>query len=139
MRRALRDINRKAADTWEDAEIDALAHLCFPEPYRVKIRTNNACERLNAELKRRARVVQAFPSAERALRLLGAVCEQQDQDRQTTRRFMGMGSLKPMPEDGRRAEDLSRIGCDEDLERSARVIIAGALDNLDRSEMPMAA
>ena len=136
---ALRDINQKAADTWEDAEIDALAHLCFPEPHRVKIRTNNACERLNAELKRRARVVQAFPSAESAIRLLGAVCEQQDQDWQTTRRFMGMGSLKPMLEDGWKAEDLAHIRCDEELERSARVIITRALDNLNHSEMSMAA
>ena len=119
--------------------MDALAYLCFPEPHRLKIRTNNACERLNAELKRRARVVQAFPSAESALRVLGAVCEQLDQDWQTTRRFMGMGSLKPMLEDGWKAEDLAHIRCDEDLERSARVIITGALDNLNHSETPMAA
>ena len=36
------------------------------------------CERLNCEIKRRARVVQVFPSAKSLIRLVGAVCCDQD-------------------------------------------------------------
>ena len=44
----------------------------------MQVRTNNVCERTNAELKRRARVVQAFPSNESLKRLVDAVCCEQN-------------------------------------------------------------
>ena len=59
---------------------DALAHLDFPAEHRRRIRTNNVQERMNREIKRRSRVVQVFPSTESVLRLVGAVCAEQDED-----------------------------------------------------------
>ena len=53
----------------EGAEADALAYLDFPEAHRRRIRTNNVQERCNREIKRRARVVQSFPSEEALVRL----------------------------------------------------------------------
>ena len=45
----------------------------FPQEHWKKIRTNNAAERLNQEIKRRTRVARLFPSAESCLRLATAV------------------------------------------------------------------
>lgn len=62
-----------------DAAPAALAYLDFPREHRNWIRTNNVQERMNAEMKRRARVVQVFPSVEALVRLVGAVrCDQDD-------------------------------------------------------------
>lgn len=63
----------KAARVLEDAERDALAYLSFPKAHWRKLRTNNVQERANAEIKRRTRVVQTFPSRESAIRLVGAL------------------------------------------------------------------
>lgn len=58
----------------EDAEPSALAYLDFPREHAVWVRTNNVCERMNCEVKRRTRVVQVFPSFDSLVRLVGAVC-----------------------------------------------------------------
>lgn len=63
----------RAAALVADAEADALAYLDFPAQHWQKVRTNNAMERANREIKRRTRVVQTFPSRESLLRLVGAV------------------------------------------------------------------
>lgn len=64
----------------EGAEADALAYLDFPEVHRRRIRTNNMQERANREVKRRARVVQSFPSEEALIRPAGAVCCEASED-----------------------------------------------------------
>lgn len=63
----------KAAGLLEEAEADALAYLGFPHAHRRRLRTDNVQERANRELKRRSRVVQAFPSRRSLIRMLGAV------------------------------------------------------------------
>ena len=69
----------KAARLLEEAEPDALAYLDFPASHWKRLRTNNLQERTNREIKRRARVVQVFPSVASLERLAGAVmCEQDD-------------------------------------------------------------
>lgn len=45
----------------------------LPEAYRRKLRTSNACEALNSQIKRRTRVVGLFPSEESLQRLVTAV------------------------------------------------------------------
>jgi len=45
----------------------------LPEAHRRKLRTSNACETLNSQIKRRTRVVGLFPSEESLLRLVTAV------------------------------------------------------------------
>ncbi|WP_160327079.1 transposase [Tractidigestivibacter scatoligenes] len=55
-----------------------VAYLSSTREHRVRVRTNKVCERANAELKRRARVVQAFPSNESPMRLVGAACCEQN-------------------------------------------------------------
>lgn len=55
------------------AEADALQYLSLPPERWRRVRTNNVQERANREIKRRCRSVQAFPSRESLLRLVGAV------------------------------------------------------------------
>ena len=81
----------------EDAEADALAYLDFPAEHRRRIRTSNVQERMNREIKRRSRVVQVFPSPESMLRLVGAVCAEQDED-WSSRRYISPESMLRLAE-----------------------------------------
>lgn len=85
-------MSARAGARLEEAEADALAYLDFPAEHRRRIRTNNVQERMNREIKRRSRVVQVFPSAESMLRLVGAVCAEQDED-WSSRRYISPESM----------------------------------------------
>ena len=52
---------------------------------------------MNREMKRRSRVVQVFPSPESMLRLVGAVCAEQDED-WSSRRHISPESMRRLPE-----------------------------------------
>lgn len=60
-----------ALATLEAGFDDATAALALPEPYRRRLRTSNAMERLNEEVRRRERVIRIFPNRASAMRLLG--------------------------------------------------------------------
>ena len=85
-----------ASRVLEDAEVDALAYLSFPREHRIKIRTNNVQERMNCELKRRAKVVQTFPSTGSVLRLLGGIVDEVNADWASENLFMSKESLRPV-------------------------------------------
>jgi len=76
----------KAAALLVEAEDEILAHMAFPEAHRRRIHSTNPLERLNAELKRRSKVVGVFPNANAVERLLGAVLMEQDGDWQAADR-----------------------------------------------------
>ena len=57
-----------------------MAVMTLPEPYRRRLRSTNGLERLNREVRRRERVIGIFPSVESALRLLGALLMEQDDE-----------------------------------------------------------
>ena len=59
---------KKVADSIEET----LTYCDFPSEHWVKIRTNNVIERMNREIRRRARVVGAFPDGNSALMLVCA-------------------------------------------------------------------
>ena len=71
------------------------AYLAFPREHRHWIRTNNVSERMNCEIKRRTRVVQVFPSAASLVRLVGAVCCDQNDAWACERNFIDSRSLEP--------------------------------------------
>ena len=59
---------------WAEENIpEGFAVFDLPEAYRRKLRTSNACETLNSQIKRRTRVVGLFPSEESLERLVTAV------------------------------------------------------------------
>lgn len=62
----------KAAQCVEDGVEETLAYMSFPSEHWRKIRTNNPLERIMREIRRRTRVVGAFPDGHSALMLVAA-------------------------------------------------------------------
>lgn len=113
------------ADLLDGAFGDATAYLAFPREHWRWVRTNNVQERMNAEIKRRTRVVQVFPSAESLLRLVGAVCCDQNDAWACERNFIdartlaeGYGS-EPLPADPDGAARVLRL-VEEAFDRARR-------------------
>jgi len=70
---ALKNLKLKeAAKKVEDSVEETLTYMAFPFEHWTRIRTNNAIERLNREIRRRTRVVGAFPDGNSALMLVCA-------------------------------------------------------------------
>ncbi len=59
----------KSADTAESFRFSLWNYRAFPREHWRRIRTTNGLERINKELKRRTRVVGAFPSDQSFMRL----------------------------------------------------------------------
>jgi putative transposase len=79
-----------AIATLERGFDDATAVLALPRPYRKRLRTVNGQERLNEEVRRRERVIRIFPNRQSAIRLLGALLMEQDEQWSTGKRYFGM-------------------------------------------------
>lgn len=62
----------EAAKKVADGIEETLTYCDFPSEHWVKIRTNNVIERMNREIRRRTRVVGAFPDGNSALMLVCA-------------------------------------------------------------------
>ena len=62
----------EAAKKVEQGVDETLTYMNFPMEHWLKIRSNNAIERLNREIRRRTRVVGAFPDGNSALMLVCA-------------------------------------------------------------------
>ncbi|KPK67264.1 hypothetical protein AMJ82_10990 [candidate division TA06 bacterium SM23_40] len=79
---------------WLEAEgPETLAVFSFPEAHRRRIRTTNGQERLHQEIRRRTRVVRIFPHRASCLRLVSALCQEQDEEWMTGRRYLDMSLL----------------------------------------------
>ena len=117
-----------ASRVLEDAEVDALAYLSFPREHRAEIRTNNVQERMNCELKRRAKVVQTFPSTESVLRLLGGIVDEADADWASENLFMSRESLRPVLGLERAENRIEGFAPSEEVRARAEVIMMVALD-----------
>ena len=63
---------REAAMVVRDGYAETLTYTRFPREHWRRIRTNNAIERLNREIRRRTRVVGTFPDGRSALMLVTA-------------------------------------------------------------------
>jgi putative transposase len=59
-------------------------------PHWRRIRTTNGLDRLNQEIKRRARVVRNFPNREACLRLVTALVVEHSEEWVTGRRYLDM-------------------------------------------------
>ncbi len=62
----------KAAEVVEQGHDETLSYYGFPEEHWLRIRTNNPLERILREVRRRTRVVGAFPDGQSALMLVAA-------------------------------------------------------------------
>ena len=85
-----------AAKTVRDGVAETLTYTNFPMQHWVRIRTNNAIERLNREIRRRTRVVGTFPGGRSALMLVAARCKYVAESGWGTRRYLDVSMLKEM-------------------------------------------
>jgi putative transposase len=93
---AWRDTHPKIADAIDESVEECLTVLHFPAGHRLFLRTNNALERFNQEIKRRTRVVRIFPNEASCLRLVSALCVETSEVWMTNRRFLDMDGLAEM-------------------------------------------
>jgi transposase-like protein len=84
----------KAAELVQISVRETLAYLAFPREHWLRIRTNNPLERLNREIKRRTRVVGAFPDGESALVLVAARLRHMAGTKWGTRRYLNMDKFR---------------------------------------------
>lgn len=83
----------KAAELVEASILETLAYYAFPEEHWRRIRTNNPLERIMREIRRRTRVVGAFPDGQSALNLAAARLRHIAGTRWSTKRYMDMDLL----------------------------------------------
>jgi len=84
----------KAAEIVENGIEETLSYMDFPQTHWRKIRTNNPLERLMREIRRRTRVVGAFPDGNSALMLVCARLRYVAGTKWGLRRYMNMELLK---------------------------------------------
>jgi transposase-like protein len=84
---------RKAAELVEQGVAETLTYYAFPEPHWRRIRTNNPLERIIREIRRRTRVVGAFPDGESALNLAAARLRHIAGTHWSTRRYLDLQPL----------------------------------------------
>ena len=84
----------KAAELVETAGPETLAYYAFPEEHWRRIRTNNPLERIMREIRRRTRVVGAFPDGNSALNLAAARLRHIAGTRWSTKRYLNMELLR---------------------------------------------
>ena len=75
------------------AEDDVLAYLGYPQDHWKSISTTNPIERVNAEIDRRAKVVDIFPNTAALLRLATSVLQEQHDEWQDGRRHFSQQSM----------------------------------------------
>ena len=84
----------KAAELVEGGVRETLAYYAFPEEHWRRIRTNNPLERILREIRRRTRVVGAFPNGQSALNLAAARLRHVAGTEWSTKRYLSMDFLK---------------------------------------------
>ena len=84
----------KAAELVETGIAETLAYYTFPEAHWRRVRTNNPLERILREIRRRSRVVGAFPDGQSALNLAAARLRYIAGSEWSTKRYLNMELLK---------------------------------------------
>lgn len=87
---------QKAAKVVESGVEETLTYMGFPSQHWTRIRTNNTLERLNREIKRRTKVVGAFPDGEAALMLVCARLRYVAGNSWGVKKYLNMEHLKSM-------------------------------------------
>ena len=80
----------KATSLLDESFADIAAVFSLPEAYRKRLRTSNAIERLNEELRRRERVIRIFPNEDSLIRLMGAVLIEQHEKWESGKKYFDM-------------------------------------------------
>lgn len=89
----------KAAAVVGDGVAETFTYYRFPREHWRRIRTNNPMERIMREIRRRTRVVGAFPDGESALMLVAARLRHISGTKWSYRRYLDVALLKEMEEE----------------------------------------
>jgi putative transposase len=89
----------KAARIVREGVEETLSYMAFPMEHWRQIRTNNPLERIMREIRRRTRVVGAFPDGRSALMLVAARLRHIAGTRWGTRRYLDMERLREQEQD----------------------------------------
>ena len=84
----------EAARVVREGSPETLAYTAFPREHWRRIRTNNAIERLNREIRRRTRVVGTFPDGRSALMLVTARLKYVAESEWGSRRYLDVTLLE---------------------------------------------
>lgn len=90
---------KEAAKKVEEGIEETLTYMDFPAQHWLKIRTNNVIERMNREIRRRTRVVGAFPDGKSALMLVCARLRYVSGKEWGTKRYLCMKYLTEASDD----------------------------------------
>ncbi len=89
----------RAADLVDGHVGETLTYYAFPDSHWVKLRTNNPLERIMREIRRRTRVVGAFPDGKSCLNLAAARLRHIAGTKWSTRKYLNMDPLNAMKND----------------------------------------
>lgn len=89
----------KVAELVEASALETLTYYAFPDAHWRRIRTNNPLERIMREIRRRTKVVGAFPDGESALNLAAARLRHIAGSRWGLRRYLDMKPLYAQSEE----------------------------------------
>jgi transposase-like protein len=84
---------KEAAEKLEKGIEETLTYMDFPREHWTRIRTNNGIERIMLEIRRRTRVVGAFPDGNSALMLVCARLRHVSANKWGEKRYLTMGLL----------------------------------------------
>ena len=85
---------KEAAKVVHEGFAETLAYCEMPREHWRRIRTNNAIERLNREIRRRTRVIGTFPDGKSALMLVAARLKYVADSEWGSRRYLDASLLK---------------------------------------------
>lgn len=86
----------EAAKKVEDAASETLSYMDFPREHWRRIRSNNAMERINREIRRRTRSIGAFPDGQSALMLVCAKLRHIEQSEWGQKTYLNMEHLEEL-------------------------------------------
>lgn len=100
----------KAARCVEEGANETLSYMAYPREHWTRIRTNNPLERIMREIRRRTRVVGAFPDGNSALMLVAARLRHVAGTKWGTRKYLDMSRLAEAINTNSHANIQTKIG-----------------------------